>query len=322
MQKVEETYIEDINYRINEIINTNDIHSQLIKYIKACQEVKNFSSINVTNALIDCRNSLLDKLIIHYEPHYRTFLTNPNFKNLDGEELLNAIILYIRNQYAKTTTYKEKYENIRGFKGLNLTNRCFEFSQQISKILTDLNIENKIYEITPGFCQSSIKNRIVYHDIVIASINSTKYLIDASYSQFFNLKDNVLDALGIYNFGLPFPGIYMLQTKSRMQTAKTLLTQGWIKLTPQVIKDYFDGFALSYRNGLYWIDNGTNGYTTNYDENDYKRFLTTDEYSQLRYEKKEHLGIQEVVDHSHSEFDFTKDTVYYEGKHKKLIKIL
>jgi len=80
----------------------------------------------------------------------------------------------------------------------------------------------------------------------------------------------------------------------REKTARTILKRGWIELNEETIKHYLDGFALSYRNGLFYENLGVADYHTSYDIKDYHNFLFGDD-SQIRREGKEYLGYQMQV---------------------------
>lgn len=83
-----------------------------------------------------------------------------------------------------------------------------------------------------------------------------------------------------------------MMNESRKLTAKTLLEKGWIELTDVNCKNYFDGFALSYRNALYYEQLGKVDYTTNYTSDDYIMKFVFGCDSQILREGKENLGIQ------------------------------
>lgn len=55
----------------------------------------------------------------------------------------------------------------------------------------------------------------------------------------------------LFNSG-PDLGIYIMMDDSRKNMAEELLTKGYIEFTSQNIKDYFDGFVFSGRNGFYY----------------------------------------------------------------------
>lgn len=78
------------------------------------------------------------------------------------------------------------------------------------------------------------------------------YLVDCTYRQFFTYKGSFLERCGLVGFQGCSMGRYMLMDESRMSTAEKLLRHGYIEMTPENIKNYFDGFILEGRNGKYY----------------------------------------------------------------------
>ncbi len=70
-----------------------------------------------------------------------------------------------------------------------------------------------------------------------------------------------------------------------------ILKDGWIKSDEDILKHYLDGFAISYRNGIYYAQTKDYSYKTSYNAEDYIRFLK-EEDSQINHEGKEALGFQ------------------------------
>lgn len=85
----------------------------------------------------------------------------------------------------------------------------------------------------------------------------------------------------------------MIVNESRIKVAEKILRDGWIKLEGNVLKDYLDGFALSYRNGLYYQKTEDFSYETRYSVNDYKNFLNGWD-SQLNHESRLFLDSQKI----------------------------
>lgn len=85
----------------------------------------------------------------------------------------------------------------------------------------------------------------------------------------------------------------MTLTEEKLKLAVSLLEKGYIELTDENGKNYFDTFTLSYRNGLYYEKTNDFTYTTPYTLKDYINFLqgTT---SLLKYEDINTLGYQKT----------------------------
>ena len=105
------------------------------------------------------------------------------------------------------------------------------------------------------------------------------------------LYQSYIEKLGLlYSTGCS-PGIYMLYDNQHAKTALTILKRGWIEATDTNLKNYLDGFAISYRNGLYYDENNTLQYDTKYTAQEYREMLFGDK-SQLDYEDEAWLGYQ------------------------------
>ena len=160
----------------------------------------------------------------------------------------------------------------------------------------DLGIAKRAWPIvlTPAFSDNNkLFDGSGYHCVTIASFGSKNFLIDCSYSQFFTANKNLLERTGIVNsFGCK-PGRFMLMTDSRLHLVNNLLTRGWIEHNDNTLKDYMDGFAIFYRNGLYYEETNDYSYTTRYNAQDYMNFLEKKD-NQLNYESIKTLGYQRV----------------------------
>ena len=83
----------------------------------------------------------------------------------------------------------------------------------------------------------------------------------------------------------------MIMSEERKKVAEVLLKRGWIELDQNVFKHYMDGFAISFRNGLYYEQTNDFSYTTNYTASDYEKFLFGAD-TQILHEGDEVLGYQ------------------------------
>lgn len=209
-----------------------------------------------------------------------------NMEISNSENKILDYIVYLTRKYI--------YENnsCKDFNDIDLTNECEKISKYVNKICNELGIKSEIIKISPGFSEkANLLDGHGYHYFNIITINEEKYIIDCTYSQFFNLRQNILQRIGIPGLVSCNPGIYMLMDQSREKTSSILLKQGWIPMSDENIKNYFDGFALSYRNGLYYEKNIENKYATNYTSQDYINFIYGLD-NQINHEPIESLGIQ------------------------------
>ena len=316
---------------IENILILDDAYSQLQAMNGAYKLTKRILSKtpklceDLSDKLWDCKMTLFDTFLLQFSykktldkfgdiPFY--LIDYSKFESADN--LLDFIALSFRNEYFEKEEM-EKYYGILDMEGMILADMCNELSERVKNRLQLFGINSDVLRIYPAFSEKpKIDNRLYFHDFVLTEIDNKRYLIDLSYSQFFIASDNQLESLGIQSYYQPLPGIYMLQDESRIKTARTLLEKGWIDATDENMKNYFDGFALSFRNGLYYQALGRVDYTTPYTASDYENFLYTSD-SQFEREERFFLGTQ-IRKSFVPEFDYTSGTVMYEEKGKKLIR--
>lgn len=210
---------------------------------------------------------------------------NTQIRRYRREEILDYIVNYSRTCLVNNYCIKRSFDN------LDVTNDCYISSRYISEICNALCIKYQILKIEPGFDSSArLFNGCGYHYFTLINLMGKKYLVDCTYKQFFKTNKSSLERLGIPGICAPRLGTFMQLDEKRKKVAEMILKQGWIEATEENIKHYFDGFALSFRNGLYYENFGIN-YNTDYTAEDYMRFMQTSD-SQLNYENIEFLGPQ------------------------------
>ena len=74
------------------------------------------------------------------------------------------------------------------------------------------------------------------HNATLISLNGERYLIDCTVRQFFQKA-----------YANHHCGYYMLQTEQGKEVAKSLLTLGYVKATPENLKIYLDSFEMARR---------------------------------------------------------------------------
>lgn len=280
--------------------------------------------------LMACRDIIPPRYIIQYKPNFQ----NDNDllgrkarciqrKNFDSdEEYLDMIVLIARKKIFDDIYDLEKFNNMDGFKAIDVSDRCYTYSRFCNQLLKNnkwYGLSSAIKEITAGFDRRNVAdNALLRHYYIDLSLNDKKYIIDLTYSQFFLSSENILEYLGMTYADLPLPGIYMLQDEKRLKVARTLLERGWIEATDENIKSYFDGFALSFRNGYFYEQLGNSNFITPYTAKDYESFIVGYN-SQLSIEGKSCIGYQ-ILPLDNILFDFTSDKVLYESAERKLVK--
>ncbi len=286
-----ENYLNDSLTTLEKIKILKDLYMEVKEFSLKCwlQEPEALSDFWIIKfKILDCENYLANKLITDVKP-----LLNFNFpqyltlNSLSDEEILDYLISKTR-KYLKNISLKDEKE----FEKLPLTNFCKMASKNIMRLCKNYNINAKLLRINPGFTyKEQLYDGSGYHYFVIVTLNNQKYLLDATYNQFFLLERSILSRLGVLELTGCNPGIFMYIKEERKRIAEKILKDGWIKLESDTLKHYLDGFALSFRNGLYYEMTHDFSYETNYTTQNYEDFLN-DEDTQLAHEGKLVLGYQ------------------------------
>ena len=238
--------------------------------------------------IIKCESLFDGNFLIPNNPIYKS-VSSPNLSSNNYSSILDYIV-YETRKYLLNICQREDLSK------LHLANCCTISNCKVLNMLDHFGFEDTTYSIivTPGFVDMpQLFDGSGYHCITILNLDEKYFLIDCTYSQYFNLGQNSLHRIGLVDFMNCRPGKFMTMNNDRLNVAESLLTRGWIELNERTFKDYFDGFALFYRNGLYYELTGDYSYTTNYTAKDYRNFLEKKD-SQLNYEKKHVLGFQRV----------------------------
>lgn len=227
--------------------------------------------------------------IIASEPDFIYRKNKPSKPHTNNPEIILDWLVYMaRERYAYTSFWTKK----ASIEGLSFQDECVDMCKNIKFICDENNIECIIKRINPGFLDTArLCNGTNYHDICIVTLNGFRFLVDCTYRQFFMLKWNSLERIGVPFLSTTKPGTFMIMNDERLNVANTILKRGWIVLTPENIKNYFDGFAISFRNGLYYKETGDYSYTTNYNAHNYEDFLEGQD-NQVNHEGKLVLGRQ------------------------------
>ena len=321
-----------VNINMNNILLSKDINKQISEMNKAFSLTRSTLVVypqlekKLLDGLRKCNRQMSDYYIMAFDPNFKqptikeveTLKREIHSKYSNNYYFLNDFIKLIRIAMISMQEWA-KYGTI-DFKRIRMNKHHTDICLLVKKTLDEIGIKNRIYNIYVGFDKNSgLKNYLPIHPFNIVNLNGTNFILDFSYQDFFLLKDNMLNALGIQGYPNPLPGIYMLQESSRMHTAGDLLNQGFIEATKKNLKNYFDGFVLSFRNGLYY-ENSNPIFITDYTDSDYKDFLSGKD-SQLRKEGEKVLGTQRFpLEQDYlNRFD---GMVIYQNKAKKLVKTI
>ncbi len=209
-------------------------------------------------------------------------------RTMDINQILDALVYQERCRlfaHAKNLGYQS-------FEDYDAYCDCQESSLSIYKMARTMGLDAKIKIIEPGYLYNSpLYDGGCKHIVVVINYKAKAYLVDATYKQFFMQKRCLLEKLGTPYLSSPNPGTFMVMNGSRKNTAQDLLDNGWIELTKENMKNYFDGFTLFYRNGLYYEKTGDFSYETPYNISDYYNFLSELD-NQVLHEGYENIGYQ------------------------------
>ncbi len=284
-----ETYKTDvikkyIDVKFGDFKDQYDNMDELYRYVRSIQN-HYFINGNLSNDfsyisryLKKAEEDLPKGFIMESSPRF-----NQEF-NSEEEEKLRYIIYNVRSKLLNNNFND------------SLIDMCSYCSNLVSRCANELDINTRRIIIYPGFTKehSLLHYGSGYHAFNMVMINDKNYIVDLTYRQFFLKDRNSLERIGVCGLSNTLPGRFMMMNESRMKTASKLLKDGYIEMTDENIKNYFDGFALSYRNATYYEETDDFSFTTIYSPYDYIRFIC-EEDSQLNHEGIERLGFQKKI---------------------------
>lgn len=221
---------------------------------------------------------------------YHVIQNSLKYKFENSEEFLKFIILLTRK------IFMNKYINkiFNDINEIDLANSCEAFSELVKEVCEEYQIKCDIVKIDAGFSKrSKIFQGHGYHYFNIVSFEGKRYIVDCSYRQFFSLRRNIPECLGVLDFDTLNLGYYMINSEEKKLIAEKIVKDGFVELTEETFKHYLDGFTLSFRNGLFYETNGGLVLDTPYTYDDYINLLFCD-HDLIKYEGRENLGFQKV----------------------------
>lgn len=225
--------------------------------------------------------------IFSYQAHdFSKVLDKPvSIKN--DEVILDYLVDQTRNYLFDEVTFDRSFFPYETY---DLQDKCMKATDFLLKCAYGMGIESRKIIIYPCFKRDSGVMSGNAHAFALVKINGNVYLIDCTYSQFCTAVRCNLNRIGVPFLGCS-PGVFMQYDSFHKEVALTLLNRGWIECTEKVQKAYFDGFLLSYRNGLFYERTKDFSFTADYTSEDYEKFLYYED-DLFRYERKEELGYQ------------------------------
>ena len=286
--------IEIANDYESKVKELNNVYS-LLKAASAtiCSKKSNFFYKSLLCEAIDCEDLVQSIFIVDSNPAFDpcdSKFVNKVFYDIKSEDILDYLVWFTRMRLLDN--HQDETTELVEFDKLHLTNDC-KLACNILKLISDtFKVNCKIVKIPPAFTDEyQLYNGNGFHYFCLVTIDGVQYIVDPTYRQFFTLDSNNINRLGVLGFDGCNPGVYMLMNESRKETALNILKNGYVVADLENLKNYFDGFCLSYRNGLYYEENGEALYTTSYTVEDYFSFLESRELL-FDFEDIECLGQQ------------------------------
>ena len=225
-----------------------------------------------------------------FDPEDEKYLSGVK-KEMSVEDFLDLLVWLIRKDLLNDCM--DSFYDVTDLEDMSLTDQCFKATYLGKSLCDGFKVYSKALKIEPGFTDKiKLFNGHGYHFFLMVDLGSGEYIVDCTYRQFFRLDRNLPERLGVYGLSGCNPGYYMLLDPERKKVADALLKRGWIKATASNFKHYMDGFALSFRNGLYYERNGEEEFKVPYTFYDYKKFLMG-EGDQIESQSEECLAVQD-----------------------------
>ena len=264
---------------------------------------------SIINRVFNIEESLSQDFILESMPIFRYKKERQALVSAySNEDILKWVVNESRRRFMETEYRLVRPQNREDvFKRLSMIDRCGNISDLVKLVCLENGIECKTLLIYPGFDEkANLYNGYRFHYFNIIKIRNEEYIVDLSYRQFFLLQFNTLNRIGVVLLGNSYPGRFMTLRSDRLKVAREILKNGFIELNDITGKCYFDGFALSFRNGHYYEQTKDFSYTTVYTLDDYRRFLNCED-SQIEHEGKTVLKLQTIpIKDPYLDFSFKK----------------
>ena len=200
------------------------------------------------------------------------------YKNFDipkvvesEEDAINLIKYIVFNERVRLSFIADGKD---GFNRSSLSQQCLISTEYIEIFCAKANIPCKRYCCSTNLSEGKFHSFCIV-DLPLGDGSVKHYLVDCTYRQFFTYRNSFLERIGVVGFSGCCMGRYMMMDNSRIKTATSLLKNGFIEMTPENIKNYFDGFIFQGRNGDYYSKLG-------------KDFLDKDDYN-VSYEFTDYI---------------------------------
>lgn len=262
----------------------------------------------LVKALGNVEKNLPNHFILENKPKYDFDydVSKTEIINRSEDEIINYIVNRVRGFLIAYYSTNGDLKNVN-LGNIDLLGQCNNVSMNINFVCQSIKIPCKIITIAPAFYEEvNVYGKGGNHQFCLVTIGEKEYIVDLTYSQFFTMRENNLNRIGIPLLGGCNVGIYMTFDEKCKAFAEKLMRDGWVEATDENKKLYFDAFAISYRNGLYYENKGEVSYTADYTAKDYMNFLEGKD-SQVNHESLEELGRQKrLLKDKNINFDIKK----------------
>ena len=279
-----------IDCNVGEVKRSDQYISKVAKLSGLYDDLRNMSA-HLDNNIIRCtkyveargkvikveRKKCFDDFIIDSKPDFDVndpkYFNRGECKTFTEEEFLDLLVWLTRKGLVEHLSNDD--DSIIGLDNETLSNQCYFSSKLVESICNGFNVRCKVIKIPPGFTDEiELYGGSGYHYFAMVQLQSGEYIVDCTYRQFFRLDRNLINRMGVFGMSGCDPGIYMVSDNKRYDVANKLLKRGWVKASPDNFKHYMDGFALAFRNCLYYEKNNEVELKTPYTFYDYKKFIT------------------------------------------------
>lgn len=265
----------------------------MMKSVAAVCKDKSFYE-ELIDKVLECEKICENTFIVESNPEFNLIderFSNKSIFEIKEEDLVDYLVWFTRVRLYESHQDKEQNEIIN-FNKLQLTNDCKMACCIVSLLCNSLKIPCKIIKLSPAFTDEyELYRGNGFHYFCFINIDDVRYLVDPTYRQFFTLDSNLINRLGVLGLNGCNPGVYMMMNDSRKKTALGILKNGYVVASDENLKNYLDGFTLSYRNGLYYEWIGSARYEVSYTIDDYFKFIEGEKVL-FDYEPIEFLGEQ------------------------------
>lgn len=227
------------------------------------------------------RNQIIEEAMDALYDHFSTY-SEEKLRNFDLQIIIFGVERLLKNEYlplnntpiydSNNDTIPDKTEDLLDYiihctrkiiskyndlEKDSLEKTCPYTSSRLEEICSSLKIETIHLAIGENLKIG------MFHEFTIIRIPQEdgtykNYLADCTYRQFFTKQNSNPRRIGVMRGPAAGSsiGAYMMMTERRKEIAETILTKGYIELTPEVFKEFFDSIMYSFADKEYYVKRG------------------------------------------------------------------